>query len=84
VLSGWERCRRCPGQAGLKIAGAHGSDHVSPLVAITLGLVDFRQIDLEFLAAQILCCSHLLPGFGVDGVPVFHVGFSAGADTSLM
>ena len=39
------------------------------------GLFDFGQIDLEFLAAQMLRGVLFLPGFGMDGVPELHVDY---------
>jgi hypothetical protein len=40
------------------------------------GLFDFGQIDLEFLAAQVLRGVLFLPGFGMDGVPAFNDGLN--------
>ena len=67
-----------------KIAGEQGFDLVSPLAAIAVALFDFGQIDLECLAAQIFRSTHFLPGFGIDGVPVLHVGIRMGAEASLI
>ena len=61
-----------------KIAGEQGLDLLSPLAAIAVGLFDVGQIDLECLAAQIFRSTHFLSGFGMDGVPVFHVGYLPG------
>ena len=67
-----------------KIAREQGFDSVAPLAAIAVALLDAGQIDLECLATQMLCGECLLPGFGMDGVPVIHVGICDGAGASLI
>ena len=55
-----------------QVTGQQRFNPVTPSATIAVGLLDSGQIDLEFLAAQVLHGVIFLPGFGVDGVPVFH------------
>ena len=57
-----------------QVTGEQRFNPVTPPATLTVGMVDSGQIDLEFLAAQVLRGINFLSGFGVDGVPVFRVG----------
>jgi hypothetical protein len=57
-----------------EIAREQRFDGITPSATVAARLFDPRQIDLECLASQLLFGMFLLPGFGMNGVPVFHAG----------